>query len=62
METSVTITKATRLRIAGLQTAMKAEFGGRAVTVDEAINRALDRSADLAAYIRDNYPAPQEAR
>jgi hypothetical protein len=58
METSVAIAQATRLRIATLQTAMKAERNGRAVTVDEAINRAFDRSDQLAAIITAAYPPP----
>lgn len=47
METSVTISKNLRRRIAELQAAMKAERNNRAVTVDEAISRAFDRSDQL---------------
>jgi hypothetical protein len=55
VETTVAITEATRERIAGLQRAMRPEKGGRAVTVDEAINRALDRSDELARRIETEY-------
>jgi hypothetical protein len=55
METTVTITRATRARIAELQQAMRPEKGGRPVNVDEAINRALDRSDELANRIKNEY-------
>lgn len=51
METTITITHHTRERLAALQAAMRAETGGRAVTADAALNRALDRSDQLAAYL-----------
>lgn len=47
-ETTIAITRATRARLADLQAAMRAERGGRSVDADAALNRALDRSDQLA--------------
>jgi len=55
METTVTITNATRKRIAEMQALIKEEKGGRAATVDEAINRWADRSDELARRIETEY-------
>ena len=53
METTVTITRETRERLAELQRALSAEKGGRAATVDEAINKAMDRSDELGRILTE---------
>ena len=51
-DTTIVITRDTRARLAELQAAMRAERGGRAVDADAALNRALDRSDELARITR----------
>lgn len=53
-ETTIAITRATRSRLNELQEAMRAERGGRSVDADTALNRALDRSEQLARIALDH--------
>ena len=46
-DTTIVITREARARLAALQAAMRAENGGRAVSADAALRRALDRSDEL---------------